>query len=131
MGGIRTSGGNRWERETGYSRAVRVGPLIEVSSTCAAEPDGTIVHLGDVAGQARHIIGIIDGALRELGATLADVVRISYYMRDQQDWVAVGEVHREFFAETRPALDYIFTAGWPLKGIEIEIVCSAYVEDAR
>ena len=76
MGSTRTSGGNRWQLETGYSRAVRVGPLIEVSSTCAAEQDGTIVHLGDVVGQARHIIGIIDGALRELGATLADVVRI-------------------------------------------------------
>jgi enamine deaminase RidA (YjgF/YER057c/UK114 family) len=130
MGSIRTSGGNRWQQETGYSRAVRVGPLVEVSSTCAAEQDGTIVHLGDVVGQTRHIIGTIEAALREVGASLADVVRVSYYMRDQADWVAVGEVHREFFGETRPALDYIFTAGWPLKGVEIEIVCTAYVDDA-
>lgn len=124
-----TSSERVWEIETGYSRAVRVGPLIEVSSTCAALPDGTIVHPGDVRAQLRHIFQTIGRALGEVGAALHDVVRVTYYMRDQQDWVAVGEIHQEHLAHVRPALDYVFTAGWPLKGIEIEVVCTAYVED--
>lgn len=128
MGRRTASSGRVWEEETGYSRAVRVGPLIEVSSTCASLPDGTIVHTGDLRGQLRHIFGIIEESLAELDATLADIVSVSYYIRDQERWPEVGEIHRELFLESRPALSYIFTSGWPLEGVDVEVVCTAYVE---
>jgi len=59
------------------------------------------------------------------------VVSIHYYIRDQERWPEVSDVHRELFRETRPALSYVFTSGWPLEGIEVEVVCRAYVEDGR
>jgi enamine deaminase RidA (YjgF/YER057c/UK114 family) len=98
----RVSSGTRYEALAGYSRAVRVGDRVLVSGTTASGPDGPVA-VGDAAGQARFVLDRIEGALREVGASLRDVVRTRIFVRRIEDWEAVARVHGERFGAVRPA----------------------------
>jgi enamine deaminase RidA (YjgF/YER057c/UK114 family) len=86
-----------------YSRAVRVGDIIEVAGTAAADAAGTIVGGDDAEAQARFIISKIASALADLGASLDDVVRTRIFLRHpERDWEAVARAHGEAFGDARP-----------------------------
>jgi enamine deaminase RidA (YjgF/YER057c/UK114 family) len=92
-----------WAAIVGYSRAVRVGNVVEVSGTAAAAPDGTITSPGDVYGQTRDALRTIGDALAEAGASFAHVVRTRIYLTDASRWEDAGRAHGEVFADVRPA----------------------------
>jgi enamine deaminase RidA (YjgF/YER057c/UK114 family) len=96
------SSGTVWESTVGYSRAVRVGQLVEVSGTTAVD-NGRVVAPGNAYLQAKHIFEKIDHALQAAGATLRQVVRTRVYLADINDWQAVGKAHAECFEHIRPA----------------------------
>lgn len=96
------STGSPWEPLVGYSRAVRVGNLIEVAGTTAMQGE-VVVGEGDAYAQTQHILHIISEALKALGADLEDVVRTRMYVTDIGQWEAIGRAHGEFFGDIRPA----------------------------
>lgn len=100
---INISSGAPWEPLVGYSRAVRVGNSVHVSGTTALDEKGMLVGQGDPGMQTRQILTIIEGALKEAGATLADVVRTRIHVTDISQWEEIGRVHGEFFGDIRPA----------------------------
>ena len=97
------STGTPWESSVGYSRAVRVEKRVFVSGTTASNEAGETVAVGDAAGQTRYIFEKIAAALKEAGASLADVVRTRMFVTDIDQWEAVGNIHGEFFRDIRPA----------------------------
>jgi len=108
VGGVVTvrrliSSGGPYERAYGYSRAIAVGDSCWVAGTTDAGPDGTSLHPGDAAGQARAAFGIAVGALEEAGFGVGDVVRTRMYIVREGDAVAVAEVSGELFGAVRPA----------------------------
>lgn len=96
------SSGSPYESILGFSRAVRVGPVISVGGTAPLRPDGKTVGVGDPAAQARRCIEIIKAALEEAGSGLHDVVRTRILLTRIEDWEAVGRVHGEYFRDIRP-----------------------------
>jgi enamine deaminase RidA (YjgF/YER057c/UK114 family) len=116
----RVSSGSTYERDIGFSRAVRVGDHVWVSATAAISPDGEVDP--DVGRQASRCLEIIEAALREAGAGLADVVRTRIYLVDAADGPAVGEVHGRAFGAVRPASGFIVVSGFldPRWRVEIE-----------
>jgi len=92
-----------YEDVIGFSRAVRVGDLVFVSGTVAWGADGKLVGAGDVYAQAKQTLANIEGYLREVGATLRDVVRTRIYLTDMSRWREVARAHREAFGDVRPA----------------------------
>lgn len=90
----------------GFTQAVAIparGTLVFVSGVTARTADGTIVALGDVAGQARQCYENISGILSRAGGSLADVVRMVTYLRDIEEIWGVLEVRTEFFGDQLPA----------------------------
>lgn len=111
---------NRWSDIVGYSRAVRVGDRIVVAGTTAPGPDAYT--------QAKAALGVIVDALRELGASPADVVRTRIFVVDiERDWEAVGRAHREAFGEYPPATTMVQVARLVDPSFLVEIEAEAIV----
>ena len=117
-----------WAAILGYSRAVRVGNVIEVSGTAAAGPDGSVLAQGDVYGQSREALRIIGEALAEAGGSFADVVRTRIYLSDASTWEQAGRAHGEVFADVRPANTTMAVNGFIDPAILVEIEATAILD---
>jgi enamine deaminase RidA (YjgF/YER057c/UK114 family) len=123
------SSGAPWEPIVGYSRAVRVGPLVQVAGTAAVGADGKTVAPGDGGAQARHILGIIEAALREAGAKLEHVTRTRIYVTDISQWEAIGRAHGERFGSIRPVTTMVEVSKLIAPDMVVEIEAEAWVEE--
>jgi enamine deaminase RidA (YjgF/YER057c/UK114 family) len=101
MNRINISSGAKWEDKVGYSRAVRVGDIVEVAGTTAVE-SGNVVGLNDAYFQTKVILQKIEKALIEAGASLKDVVRTRMFVTDISQWEKIGKAHGEFFRVIKP-----------------------------
>ncbi len=115
------SSGSRFEAEAGYSRAVVDGEWIFVAGTTGFDyAQMTIV--AAPAEQVRQAFRNIETALAEAGASLADVVRVRYYVPVAADWPAIVPVLGEVFGAIRPAATALICGLVdPRMKIEIEV----------
>ncbi|WP_261554826.1 RidA family protein [Frankia tisae] len=103
------AGTSPFETTIGFSRAVRAGDRVFVSGTGPIWPDGTVATAAQA--QARRCFELIGAALVQAGAGLHDVTRTRMFLTGAQHAAAVGAVHRELFAEIRPAATMIIVGG--------------------
>ncbi|MGI9084660.1 MAG: RidA family protein [Aeromicrobium sp.] len=110
-----------YEERIGFSRAVRDGGLVVVSSTAPVWPDGQVDP--DVGMQARRCWLIALAALTELGGSARHVIRTRQLILDVADADVVGAVHGEVFANVRPASTMVVVSGLldPRWKVEIEL----------
>jgi enamine deaminase RidA (YjgF/YER057c/UK114 family) len=102
------SSGSPYEPVIGFSRAVRVDGRVLVSGTAPVWPDGSCDP--DPEKQAERCLEIIDAALTDAGASLADVVRTRTFLIDAADADAVGRAHQRAFGAVRPASTMVVVA---------------------
>ena len=121
---ILVSSGTEFEAIVGYSRAVRVGPLVAVSGTTAPAASD------DIGEQTREVLRRIEIALAEAGVALSDVVRTRIYVTDISRWREVAAVHAEVFGQIRPAATMVEVAALIEPGLLVEIEADAYSPNA-
>jgi enamine deaminase RidA (YjgF/YER057c/UK114 family) len=115
------SSGSTFEQEIGYSRAVVDGEWVFVSGTTGFNY-ATMTISDDLAEQTDQCLRNIQAALAEAGASLADVVRVTYVLPNADEFRACWPILRRYFGEVRPAAMMI-SAGLadPRMRIEIEV----------
>ena len=121
------SSGSPWEDIVGYSRAVRVGNIIEVAGTTAMDGD-VLIGKGDIYKQTVFVIKKMEAALIEAGASLNDVVRTRMFVTDISQWEAVGKAHGEFFKSVKPVATMVEVSRLINDDLLIEIEMTAIIE---
>jgi enamine deaminase RidA (YjgF/YER057c/UK114 family) len=117
-----------WEDKIGYSRAVRIGNLIEVSGTSAIDRD-RIIAPGDPYMQTRFIIQKIEKALNDAGGTLQDVIRTRIYVTNINHWEDIGKAHGEFFKNIKPVTSMVEVKSLIDPNFVVEIEATAYLQN--
>ena len=115
------SSGSTFEARMGYSRAVVAGDWVFVSGTTGFDYAAMSIS-DDLVEQTGQCLKNIESALREAGASLKDVVRVTYVLPEGQSFEPCWPVLRQYFGEVRPAAMMIH-AGLvdPRMKIEIEV----------
>jgi enamine deaminase RidA (YjgF/YER057c/UK114 family) len=115
------SSGSTFESEIGYSRAVVQGPWVFVSGTTGFDY-ATMSISDDLLSQTDQCLKNISLALQQAGASLSDVVRVTYVVPKAEDFPLCWPVLRRYFGDIRPAAMMI-SAGLadPRMKIEIEV----------
>lgn len=118
--------GSKWEDIIGYSRAVRIGNVIEVSGTTAAvDEDGNPVT--DPYGQTRQTLLKIEKALNAAGASMSDVVRTRIFAVDISRWEEIGKAHGEIFKDIKPCTTMVEVKALIGAELLVEIEATAIV----
>jgi enamine deaminase RidA (YjgF/YER057c/UK114 family) len=119
--------GAKWEVIVGYSRAVKVGNVIEVTGTVAVDEHNNLVGKDDAYGQTKFIIQKIEKVLHSAGATLKNVVRTRMFVTDISRWEEYGKAHGEFFKEILPCTSMLEVKGLIDPEYLIEIEATAII----
>ncbi|MCE9644824.1 MAG: RidA family protein [Chloroflexi bacterium] len=123
--------GAKWEDVVGYSRAVRIGNVVEVAGTTAVDERGEIVGLNDPYEQTKYVLARIEKALIQAGASMQDVVRTRMFVTDISKWEEIGRAHGEFFKYIKPAASMIEVKGLISPGLLVEIEVTALLQDSQ
>lgn len=119
-----------------YPHYKRAGDFVYVSGTSSRRPDNTFAgasadEMGtvtlDIREQTRAVIANIADILAEAGAGLRDVVQVTAYLVNMNDFGGYNEVYGEFFDESGPARTTVAVHQLPHPHILIEIQAVAYV----
>ena len=115
------SSGSTFEAEIGYSRAVVAGDWVFVSGTTGFDYSKMTIS-DDLVEQTEQALSNIQAALRQAGADLPDVVRVTYVLPNGSEFERCWPVLRKYFGDVRPAAMMI-SAGLadPRMKIEIEV----------
>ena len=119
------SSGSRFEAEIGYSRAVVVGDTVYVAGTTGYDYASMTIAEG-VAEQCEQAFRNIQAALAEAGASMEDVVRVTYIVPRREDWEPCWPVTRRWLGNARPASTLIH-AGLQTDAMRIEIEVTARI----
>lgn len=108
-----------------YSQGISAGRMIFTSGQLPMRNAELIT--GDVAEAARASLENVAAILEAGQASLADVLKVTVFLKDMNDFAAVNAVYGEFFPKPFPARSCIEVARLPLDAI-LEIEAIAYVQ---
>jgi enamine deaminase RidA (YjgF/YER057c/UK114 family) len=121
------SSGGKWEPMIGYSRAVRLGNQVFVSGCTAADSSGAVT--GDAFEQIVKTLETVKKALEGVGAKLEHVVRTRMFVKNIDDWEAIGRAHGEVFGVILPAATMVEISRFIAPEMLVEIEVDAVVTD--
>jgi enamine deaminase RidA (YjgF/YER057c/UK114 family) len=117
------SSGSQFEHDIGYSRAVVDGDWVFVSGTTGFDY-ATMTISDNLVDQTEQCLKNIQAALRQAGAELADIVRVTYLVPDAARFPECWPILRKYLGAIRPAATMI-SAGLADPRMQIEIEATA------
>ncbi len=85
-----------------YSQGVKAGQFVFVAGQIPLTPEGEFVG-GDIKAQTRQVLENVKAILESAGSSLGQVVKVTVFLADMNDFAAMNEVYAEYFPERPPA----------------------------
>lgn len=79
------------------------GKLVFLSGFTARDKSGAVVHKGDIGGQTRVVCENLKATVEAAGGTMKDIVSVTVFVRDINQFDAIHAVRREYFPSEPPA----------------------------
>jgi len=110
-----------------YSPGVRAGNFLFVSGQVPRDVRTGELLGDDIRTQSKGVLDNLGGVLAAAGASLNDVVSVTVYLADPEDWGAFNDVYKETFKPPYPARAVV---GAGLRGILVEVSAVAFRPDS-
>lgn len=108
-----------------YSQGIKAGQFVFTSGQLPLDPKTGQLVQDDIQTATRVALENVKAVLAASGATLEDVVKVTVFVKDMNDFSKINEVYAEFFANHKPARSLVEVARLPKDGvIEIEAIAA-------
>lgn len=124
---INYESGAQWEENIGYSRAVKLGNIVEVSGTVAVDEHNKVIGENNPYEQTKFILQKIEKVLERAGATMKDVIRTRMFVTDISRFEEFGKAHGEYFRDIKPCTSIMEVKALIAPEYLIEIEASAII----
>ena len=109
-----------------YSQAVRFGDTVYLSGQIPLDPQTMELVEGDIGTRARRVFDNLAAVMQEAGGSLSDIVKLTIYLVDLEQFGQVNEVMAEYFDAPFPSRATVAVAALP-KGAPIEVEAVAHL----
>jgi len=108
-----------------YSQAKTDGNLVFTAGQLPMTPDGDLLANEPIGVQTEQSLANIKAILAEAGLDMSDVLKVTVFLDDIDDFASMNEVYAEFFGDEPPARSAFEVAGLPKgAGVEIEAIAT-------
>jgi reactive intermediate/imine deaminase len=110
-----------------YSQATTNGDLVFTAGQIPLTPDGELLD-GSIAEQTEQALDNVTAILAQAGSSMDDVLKVTVYLDDIDDFDEMNETYATYFEQEPPARS-AFEVGALPKGAEVEIEAVAVVSE--
>ena len=108
-----------------YSQAIKVGSMVFTAGQIGIDPEAKKLVDGGIEAQTRQTLTNLQHILEAAGTSMANVVKVTVFLQDIQDFQAMNRVYAEFFPDAPPARAGAQVAALPLgAAVMIETVAT-------
>jgi len=108
-----------------YSQGVRVGGWVYTSGQIPVVPETGELIVGSITQQAEQVFSNLQAVLTQCGADLTQVVKVTVFLTDMDDFIEFNQVYAQFFPTDRPARSCVQVAALP-RGVAVELETVAF-----
>jgi len=108
-----------------YSQATAIDDLVFTAGQIPLTPDGDLLDEADIDVQIQQALENVRAVLAEAGAGMDDVLKVTVYVEDIDDFEAMDAAYETFFGTDPPARSAVEVAALPKHvGVEVEAVAT-------
>ncbi|PGF16537.1 reactive intermediate/imine deaminase [Natrinema sp. CBA1119] len=113
-----------------YSQATSNGSLVFTAGQIPMTAGGDLLDDESIENQTDQALYNLDAVLDEAGASSEDILKVTVFLEDIDDFEAMNEAYADYFDDQPPARSAVEVAALP-KGVGVEIEAIASVEEAE
>lgn len=107
-----------------YSQGIRTGNLVFTSGQLPINPE-TEDLVSDIREATKQSLENVKAILATAGAAMSDIVKVTVFLRDMNDFAAMNEVYAAYFPTSPPARSAVQVAKLPKDAVvEIEVIAA-------
>jgi len=109
-----------------YSQATTNGDILFTAGQIPMTPDGDLLDDEEIAVQTRQSLENVKAILEEEGLTMQDVLKVTVFLDDIEDFDEMNDAYKEYFQDNPPARSAVEAGNLPKGvGVEIEAIASS------
>lgn len=109
-----------------YSQGVKAENIIFSSGQLPIDPKTGELSKGDIQKETRLCLENVKAVLEAGHATIEDIIKVTVFVKDMNNFSSINEVYAEFFGNHKPARSLVEVARLP-KDADIEIEAIAII----